>query len=106
MKNYLVLYYSTPEAMATFMKLTDEEKQASAKAWDTWKATHGDLVTDLGAPLMSFGSIGNLEIETLPTQIISGYSMVKAENIEKAKSIFNQHPYKENGIHIFESIAI
>lgn len=106
MKKFLVIYYSTLERMAAFAALTDEEKQGAMQAWDVWKAQHGDAITDLGAPLMPYVSVGNLSPEALPTQIIGGYSMVQAADINQAKALFEEHPYKENGIHIFESIDL
>ncbi len=104
MKNFLVLYYSTPQAMEAFMALPEEEKQAGTAAWDIWKQNNSDTVTDLGAPLMATASVGKLETESMPTQIISGYSIIQAETVEKAKAIFKDHPYKDHGIHIFESV--
>ncbi|MGY6647557.1 hypothetical protein [Wenyingzhuangia sp. IMCC45574] len=106
MKNFLVIYYSTPENMAAFAALSPEETQTAMQAWDVWKQTFGDAITDLGAPLMPPTSVGNTTPENLPSQLISGYSMVQADSLEEAKTLFKEHPYKENGIHIFECIDL
>lgn len=106
MKNFLVIYYSTLESMAAFAALSDKERQAGMQAWQIWKDNHGDLITDLGSPLMQPLSVGAMEVEALPSQIISGYSMVQAENLEQAQSLFEEHPHKENGIHIFECVSM
>lgn len=106
MKNFLVIYYSTLEKMAAFAALTHEEKQAAMQAWQIWKDNHGDLITDLGTPLAQSTSVGTIESKSLPSQIISGYSMIQAEDLTHAESLFKEHPYKENEIHIFECISM
>ena len=106
MKKFLVTYYSTPEKLAAFTALKEEEKQAGMQAWNMWKDENEDAIIDIGSPLMSPLSVGNLNLTNDSSQILSGFSVIQAENKESAKSIFTNHPHLKNGIQIFESIEM
>lgn len=93
MKNFLVIYHAPAEAMQQMAQATPEQKAEGMKPWMAWMESVGDKMVDLGAPLM-----GGLRV--LPdgstessTKDVTGYSLIKANDMEEAKSLLKGHPH-------------
>jgi len=104
MKNFVAIYYSTEDDMKVFKDLSPEEMKNATKSWDEWEEKINSNIVDIGAPLLAGVALDSVAEQKDPNKIISGYSIVKAKNIEDAKLLFWDHPHQNRGIHIFESI--
>ena len=93
MQKFLVIYHATQEAMIQMASATPEQRAASIQPWMDWKAKVGNHLVDFGAPVM-----GGLNItksgEAIPsTHEISGFSIIQADNKDKALELLADHPH-------------
>ena len=93
MKKFLAIYYAPAEAMQGMANATDEQKQEGMKPWLQWKEKHGKNIEDIGAPLMPAQSITPSGKWGGSHKDVTGYSIVKAENADAAKKLFEGHPH-------------
>lgn len=91
MKHFLAIYHEPASGQTT--SLTPEEQAKAMELWMAWKAKFDDQIIDMGAPLMGGQSQDADGAWTPSTKEVSGYSFVKAEDIEAAKAVFVQHPH-------------
>ncbi len=92
MKKYLAIYNSPAEAMKNMAAATPEQKAEGMKPWMEWQARIGDRLVDMGAPLTP-GNRANQGGWSESKTEVSGYSIVRAENLEEAKALFENHPH-------------
>lgn len=93
MKKFLAIYYAPWSAMQQMATMTDEQKQAGMKPWMDWMEKHASNLEDGGAPLMPPQSLTPDGKWADSTKEVTGYSIVKAENVEAAKKLFDGHPH-------------
>lgn len=93
MQNYLVLYYSPAEAMQGMENATKEEQEAGMAVWMEWYNKNEANIIDLGAPLMPGVSTTDTNQYSEVMDELSGYSVVKAENMDGAKELLKDHPH-------------
>ena len=76
MKNYVYLYH---------VEGTMEDTADQNALWSTWFETLGNKLVDAGNPFnpKAEARISNGKVD-MDTDIVSGYSVVKAENLEEA----------------------
>ncbi len=92
MKKFLVIYHSTPDAVALSSNLTPKQQEEEMKLWMSWKETMGQNLVDFGTPLMSGIRLfpdGNSEGSA---KEVTGYSMIRAKDMDEAKSLLYNHP--------------
>ncbi len=93
LKIYLVTYHSPASAMKKMQKATPEQMAEGMKAWMMWAKKCGRRLVDLGAPLsagVNLKAIGG----ALPSKRkVTGYSILKAENMTTAKKMLKDHPH-------------
>lgn len=92
MKNFLVTYHSTPEAMAGMKDITPEQMAEGMKPWMEWQAKIGEQLVEMGSPLCASNKITPAG-EGKCTNNVSGFSIVKADTMEDAKKLFEGHPH-------------
>lgn len=93
MKKFIAIYYSTPEALAQSANMTPEEMAKGMEPWMQWNAKVGDKMVDLGAPLMPGNQLNTKGDWLEGSKLLSGYSIVQAESLEDAKTLFDGHPH-------------
>ena len=83
MKNYLILHYG-------FEKPTPEEMDA----WNKWFGSIADKQVDMGG-LRGGREISNSGTRELPfaKNSITGYTVIKAENLDEAEKIAQECPF-------------
>jgi len=110
MKNFVVLYHMNEKAVEEAAKATPEEREATMEPWFSWAKRCGDKLVDFGTPLMG-GVRLNKDGSTNPSEKgVFGYSILKTESLEDAKSLMEGHPHMawSDGcdIEIHESMAV
>jgi hypothetical protein len=90
MKQFLVNYYSSPEAMQKMATATAEEKEAGMKPWMDWAAEMGENLINMGAPLMPAQVIGS---DATAKATATGYSIIQAEDADAAHALLANHPH-------------
>ncbi len=95
MKKFIVLYHSTPEAMAQWMNASPEQQQAGMKPWMDWKAKNDTHVLDFGSPVM-----GGVKVKSdggsIPTNSqVGGYSILQGANLSEVQGILADHPHNK-----------
>jgi hypothetical protein len=89
MKKFLVLYRSSASNQEQMAKTTPEQRKSMMDAWGVWMKKAGPALLDVGAPI---GSSSLLRGTPAPGHV-GGYSIVQAESIDAARSLFDGHPH-------------
>jgi hypothetical protein len=108
MKKFMVLYTSSIPAEQQ-MNVSPEEMQKGMAPWFAWFEKAGDAVLDWGMPVgngfsLTQGSGSKSDLK------VAGYSMIEAEDMDKAKALLAEHPHlsfvPSAGIEVFEVLAM
>lgn len=103
MKKYILLY----KGPATPAQDMDEAKRDGImNAWKDWMGNMGDALVDVGNPMHSGVSVVDDGSDGKADEL-SGFSIIQAENIGKAKQLVKDHPFLSDktgdfSIEIFE----
>lgn len=110
MKKFIVIYHANAEAMQQMMSATPEQQKAGMEGWMTWAQKCGDQLVDLGAPLMGGQALGANGTSENSGKEVTGYSMLKANDMNEAKSLLQGHPHLGMGgactIEVHETMAV
>jgi hypothetical protein len=94
MTKFLVIYYSSKEDMKKMENVSPEEAKKGMEPWMQWAQKCGDGLVDLGAPLGNGQKVA--KSGATPTdKDVTGYSILQAENMEKAQEMLKDHPHLE-----------
>lgn len=108
MKKFMVFYNSPKTAMELMKDPDSAESKAMMVAWMAWARKCGEAVVDLGMPLGGSMTITK-DSKTESVTPITGYSIMKAENMSSVIEMFNSHPHLEmagNSIDIYEILMM
>ena len=97
MANYLLTYYGGG------MPETQEEQAQVMKAWTDWFGVLGDKLADGGNPTAASKAISPDGSVMDPTQAPSGYSIIKADDLDGAVQLAQGCPVKLGGANILVS---
>lgn len=93
MKNYLVTYHAPAEALAATANQSPEDMAKGMEPWAIWAEKCGDQLVDMGLPLMG-GQKLNTDGSSVPSsREVCGYSMLKANSMDEAKALLQDHPH-------------
>ncbi len=102
MPNYLLTFHGDIAPMP------DDPAQAEAQMqqWGAWYGSMGEAVVDGGAPFSHSAAIGPDGSDTAAPASITGYTVVKADDIEGAKALAQGCPVLQYGhsVQISETI--
>ena len=96
MPHFLAVYTMTPESLARFRALPQDEQDAvdaaGLPAWQAWEAAHAQALPDRG------GMVGKTMRVTRDgvapaSNDCCGYVVVEADSIEAAARLFEGHPH-------------
>lgn len=93
MSKYLCLYRGPATPMEDF---TPEQSSEQTKAWGDWMGRVGSALVDPGAPFASRTSVADNGSSTSPSDQ-NGYSIVEADSLDGARSLFKGHPFLAEG---------
>ncbi|MFC1595484.1 hypothetical protein ACFL3X_01060 [Gemmatimonadota bacterium] len=93
MKQFIVIYHASPEALAKTGESTPEEMEKGMEPWMEWAARCGDKLVDIGAPLVGGERVLSDAASDASTRGVCGYSVLQAENMEEAKTLLQDHPH-------------
>lgn len=89
MKKFILLY----NGPATSPGEMDEEKRKSIMlAWKQWMDSVGESLIDVGHPMANGAAVAD-NGEEKSASLLSGYSIIQAENLTAAKELVNSHPF-------------
>lgn len=89
MKKFMILY-NGPATPAE--QMAPEKVQEVMSAWKVWMEKIGNAMVDMGTPLADGVAVvddGTTGVATL----LSGYSVIQAEDMEAAKALVADHPF-------------
>ncbi|MBI4173904.1 MAG: hypothetical protein HY519_04245 [Candidatus Aenigmarchaeota archaeon] len=92
MKKYIVIYHAPEGAAKQMENATPEQMQEGMKPWMEWAEKCGSGLVDLGTPLAN-GQKLTPQGSTPSKRSVVGYSILQAENMEKAKAMLKGHPH-------------
>jgi hypothetical protein len=92
-EKFLLVYYGGK------MAATEEEAKKSMDAWMKWFQDMGKAVVDAGAPSMPGKIVGKGSPKEgfIGDQPVSGYSILQADNIDKAVNLAKSSPVIADG---------
>ena len=89
---------SSPK-MAAWNALPETERNAEMQkgiaAWKAWAEKHQDAIVGMGGPLGKTKKISERGIEDI-SNMLSAYTVVRAESHEAAARMFEKHPHFAN----------
>jgi hypothetical protein len=102
MSNYLFVYYG--RMMAT----TPAEQKKSMDVWMEWFGKLGKAVVDGGAPTKPGKIVSKSGVKAISQNMVSGYSIIKADNLDGAVSMAKTCPIIPEGgqIGIYEVLPM
>ena len=90
--------------------MTPEAQAKGMEKWMAWNAKLGNQIVDLGAPLAPALHLSQEGNWSESTKTVSGYSIVQAESLEDAKTLFDDHPHlswaKGSTIEVHETVKM
>ncbi len=103
MSKYLCLYRGPATPMEDF---TPEQSAESARAWGEWISRTGSALADAGAPFGARSALAD-DGSGPAASDQNGYSIVEADSLEAARTLFKGHPFLSEGkgrfsVEIFE----
>lgn len=93
MKNYLVIYHMSADAMSKMSEASSDDKMESMKLWMAWKDKLGEQLVEFGSPLIPGQKINKDGSSVRSTKNVAGYSKIKADDMEAAKLLLQSHPH-------------
>jgi hypothetical protein len=92
MANYLLLYHGGA------MGETKEEQDRQMSAWDIWMKQCGDNLVDAGNPAANAATVSkNGSTEYTGSERVTGYSVIKAPDMDSAKHAASMVPLVLDG---------
>jgi hypothetical protein len=89
---------SSPK-MAAWNALSDAERNAKMQegiaAWKAWAEKHQAAIVGMGGPLGKTKKVSDRGIEDI-SNMLSAYTVVRAESHEAAAKMFEKHPHFTN----------
>jgi hypothetical protein len=108
MKKFLLLYMG-PMSGEDQMKIGNPEAQKKeTEKWTAWYDKANTSVVDFGNPLGDSVHFGNTQHPKSEAKV-GGYTIIQAEDIEKAKELVSDHPHlsmPKSCIEIFEMLEM
>jgi len=96
MKHYLAVFLGHPGAFEKWMQMDEPKRKALEKqgmeAWHAWVEKHASAIVDGGGPLSRTKRIDSAGITDV-RNLLSGYTVVKADSQEAAAKMFVGHPH-------------
>jgi hypothetical protein len=92
MKKYIVLYRASESAVEKTKDMDPEEMKKGMEAWMTWSSKCGEGLVDIGTPLGSGQKVSS-EGVTSGNSGVMGYSILQAEDMDKAVGMLKEHPH-------------
>jgi hypothetical protein len=91
MANFLFVYYGG------MMAATPAEQKKVMKAWMGWFGKLGKAVVDGGAPTKPGKRVGKDSVKAIGTNPVTGYSIIKADNLDAALVLAKGCPIFQGG---------
>ncbi len=92
MKKFMVLYYAPMSALDQMKNASPEEMQKGMEPWMAWQKKCGEGIVDMGLPMANAQKVTK-EGHSKSDSKVAGYSIIQAENMEKALEMVNDHPH-------------
>jgi hypothetical protein len=91
MDNYLFVYYGGT------MGVTPAEKKKLMDDWVNWFKNQGAAVVDAGNPTMPGKLVTRKSVKAIGGELVTGYSIFKAKDMDAAVAIAKTSPQMEGG---------
>jgi hypothetical protein len=91
MENYLFVYYGGK------MAATPAEQKKSMDEWMNWFKNQGSAVVDAGNPTMPGKLVTKKGVKAIGGEMVTGYSIFKAKDMDAAVAIAKTSPQLEGG---------
>lgn len=113
MNSYLAVFTGSPEAMATWQALPEEERktreQRGIAAWHDWAEKHRASITEIGGPLSRTKRVTSAGIADVRNDM-GAFTVVRADSQEAAARLFLDHPhftiFPGGGVEVMEILPI
>jgi len=113
MKKFLAVFVGSPNAMGSWEKLSESERQQrqiqGITAWKKWAQDHVASILEMGGPLSKTMLTSKAGISDIRNNM-SGFSIVKAESQAAAAQLFLNHPhftiFPGEGVEVMEILPV
>ena len=110
MKKFIVIYHATPEALKLMAAATPPQQAKAMEGWGKWAQKCGEQLVEMGTPLANGQLISKDGTAKKSRKNVSGYSIIQAETLDKAKKLLKGHPHLKGGdectIEIHETMSM
>ena len=108
MKKYMIFGFTNIDLVDKNSEPSMEERVEINQRWRTWMSEMGELLLDMGSPLINGKPVDKNGLTRQSVSAISGYMKIQAEDLNHALELLNKSPLFENGhaqnYEIFECI--
>lgn len=103
-----IILYNGPATDPSEME--EEKRNEIMQAWGAWMGNVGDALVDVGAPMAPGVALVDDGTEADAT-LLSGYSILEAQDIAAAKQLVDGHPFLSDSdgkfsVEIFELLPV
>jgi hypothetical protein len=92
MPKFLILYVSEKPTEQQ-MNASPEDIKKGMEPWNAWFKRQGTAIIDQGNPTGEPFALNKKGATKAHTHLVTGYSIVEAKDIEKAKTMVIDHPH-------------
>ena len=92
MKKFIVIYHASEDSAQKMASAIPEEMKKGMEPWMEWAKKCGSGLVDMGAPLANGQKVTKNGTSPSDKDVV-GYSVLQAENMEKAVEMLKGHPH-------------
>ena len=97
MKKFMVFGFTNPDTVDLSQEPTKEEREDIMKKWRVWMEEMGELLIDMGSPLINGKAVNQTGELNRDVSHLAGYMKFSAENFEHALQLLNKSPLFNKG---------
>ena len=113
MKTYLAVFTGSPNAMASWEKLPEAERQQKMTqgiaAWKKWATDNAAAIVEMGGPLSRTKQVTKAGIADVRNNL-AAFTLVRAESQDAAAKMFVNHPhftlFPGEGVEVMEVLPV
>lgn len=107
MAKFILLYNGPATPME---QMTEEQGKKTMAGWQAWMSKVGPALVDVGSP-MANGKVVVDDGSTATATDLNGYSIIEAENMDRALQLVDGHPFLSDrtghfSVEVFELMPV
>lgn len=94
MKKFMIIYHAPQSAQEMMANATPEDAKKGMEPWIAWQKKFEENIVDMGSPIGMSKKVTKSGVSDSDSTI-NGYSIIKAEDMDAALKVVENHPHLE-----------